>query len=73
MNAKDRQVGGDHYKKMAIQPIDFIRANELNFVQGNLVKYACRYPSKGTPIIDLQKIIQYCELEIDALRSEGIE
>jgi len=39
MSALDNQVGGDHYKKKAIQPIEYIMANDLDFCEGNVVKY----------------------------------
>ena len=64
---QDRQVGGSHYKKFAIQPYEFISKNNLSFFQGNVVKYVCRYLFKNK-IEDLEKIIHYCELEIDRLR-----
>lgn len=61
--ALDNQVGGDHYKKMKIQPIEFIVANKLDFIQGCIVKYACRYKDKNKdPNIDLDKIIHYAQL-----------
>jgi hypothetical protein len=51
-----------HYKDFSISPIDFIIANKLGFCEGNIIKYACRYNKKGTPIEDLDKIIHYAEL-----------
>ena len=68
MSAKDYQVGGDHYARQAIQPIEYIQKNQLDFIQGNIVKYATRYPHKGCPVDDLRKIIHYAELAIDALQ-----
>jgi len=67
MGAKDTQVGGDHYSKMGIQPIEYIMENGLNFVQGNIIKYATRYPHKGQAVDDLRKIKHYCDLEIERL------
>ena len=66
---QDRQIGGDLYKDMAIQPFEFISKNELTFFQGNVVKYVCRYKQKNG-IQDLEKIIHYCELEIKKLRDD---
>jgi|TARA_R110002012_G_scaffold194628_1_gene362382 hypothetical protein len=66
--ASDRQEGGDHYK-LKIQPFDFIMENKLNFFQGNIIKYVVRYLKKDQ-IKDLNKIIHYCQLEIDRLRKE---
>ncbi len=37
MSALDTQVGGGHYKDMAIQPLEYILANKLNFIEGNII------------------------------------
>jgi len=60
--ALDRQVGStQHYKDFKIQPIEFITANKLSFIQGNVIKYICRYNKKNGKE-DINKIIHYCEL-----------
>ena len=41
------QEGGDHYKKMKVQPAYFINENKLPFAEGNAIKYICRHPYKG--------------------------
>ncbi len=71
MSAKDTQVGGSHYKGMPIQPIEYITENGLSFIQGNIVKYATRYPHKGCAVDDLRKIKHYCDLEIERLIGDG--
>ena len=48
------QVGGDHYKKMAIQPFEYLHANQIPFLEGNVIKYVSRWKSKGG-IADLEK------------------
>jgi hypothetical protein len=63
-NSLDIQVGGNHYKDMAIQPIEFTHKNNLNFCQGNIVKYATRYKNKNGKE-DLEKVIHYAQLLID--------
>jgi len=50
-----------HYTCFKIQPIEFIKANELGFLEGNVIKYICRYPYKGTPLKDLYKAKDYIE------------
>lgn len=62
-NPLDKQVGGDHYKTMAIQPIEFIHKNGLNFLQGNVVKYVTRYKAKNG-LQDLEKAKHYIEMLI---------
>ena len=60
--ALDRQVGGNHYKNdFTIQPIEFITANKLSFIQGSIIKYVCRFDKKNGNE-DLDKVIHYCEL-----------
>ena len=59
---QDKQIGGNHYRKMNIQPYEFISKNNLSFFQGCVVKYVCRYLNKSG-IEDLEKIIHYCQLE----------
>tara|TARA_X000000368_G_scaffold219448_1_gene173128 strand:+ start:333 stop:587 length:255 start_codon:yes stop_codon:yes gene_type:complete len=60
--ALDRQVGStQHYKDFKIQPIEFITANKLSFIQGNVIKYICRYDKKNGKE-DIDKAIHYCEL-----------
>lgn len=67
MSALKHQVGGGHYKDCAIQPIQYIFANELGFCEGNIVKYVTRWRAKGG-IDDLRKVIHYAQLLIE---SEG--
>lgn len=59
--ALDVQVGGAHYKDMKIQPLEFTMANNLDFIQGNVVKYICRHKSKNG-VEDLKKVIHYAQL-----------
>ena len=66
---QEKQVGGSHYKNFEIQPYEFISKNDLNFFQGNVIKYVCRYKSKDG-IQDLEKIIHYCELEILKMKDD---
>jgi len=63
---QEKQEGGDHYK-LKIQPWTFITENNLSYFQGNIIKYAVRYQKKNG-IEDLNKIIHYCQLEIERMR-----
>ena len=63
MSALDKQEGGRHYQ-MAIQPIEFINANKLDFIQGSIIKYAVRFRNKNGAE-DIRKIIHYCELLLE--------
>jgi len=65
--ANDVQVGGDHYKKNAIQPWDYIVSNRLGYLEGNVVKYVSRWQDKGGRQ-DLEKARHYLDklLEVTA-------
>lgn len=60
-SALDEQVGGDHYKKLGVQPVEFISVINANFFQGNVIKYVTRYKDKNG-IKDLEKAKHYLEL-----------
>ena len=64
-----KQIGGSHYKSFAIEPWTFVQENNLNPFQANVIRYTCRYKNKGG-IQDLQKIIHYCEMEIDFMKKK---
>jgi hypothetical protein len=59
-----KQVGGSHYKDKAIQPIEYIHANNLGFCAGNVIKYVTRYKDKNG-IQDLEKAKHYLEMLIE--------
>lgn len=61
MSAMDIQVGGNHYKAMAIQPLEFIQDNLMGFCEGSVIKYVCRWRAKNG-IEDLRKASHYLEL-----------
>lgn len=71
MSAKDKQVGGSHYKNLKIQPVEYIMANGLNYCEGNVIKYVTRYKQKGG-IIDLEKAKHYIDLLIQEVQ-DGTE
>jgi len=57
------QVGGDYYL-LPIQPVEYIFKNNLNFLQGNIIKYATRYKDKNGRE-DLEKVKHYTDLLIE--------
>ncbi|MDP7197130.1 MAG: DUF3310 domain-containing protein [SAR202 cluster bacterium] len=60
-SAITRQVGGKHYKGKS-QPIELIVEHNLDFIDGNIVKYAVRRKKGESDIERYNKIIHYCEL-----------
>jgi len=61
------QVGGDHYIDKGIQPWDYIIANNLGYLEGNIVKYVSRWEAKGG-IDDLRKAQHYLAKLIEVNR-----
>lgn len=64
MSALDVQVGGAHYKEKGIQPVQYIHANKLNFLEGCIVKRITRWRDKNG-IEDLLKIKHEIDLMIE--------
>jgi hypothetical protein len=58
------QVGGSHYKEMAIQPLEFIHANSIPFAEGSIIKYVSRWRVKNG-IADLEKARHFLDLLIE--------
>jgi hypothetical protein len=69
MSALDVQEGGGHYKSKAIQPIQYIHANKLGFLEGCIVKRITRWRDKDG-LKDLLKIKHEVDLLIEL---EGLE
>lgn len=69
-SAFDKQEGGAHYKDFEIQPAEFILANGLGFVEGNVIKYVCRHRAKNGAE-DLRKAIHYIELLLESEYGEA--
>lgn len=67
--ANNKQVDGNHYKK-PIQPWDFIHANGMGYLAGNIVKYVSRYQDKNG-LVDLYKAKHYLEKLIEEEHKTG--
>lgn len=64
LKASEKQVGGDHYKRMSIQPAEYCQRNQLPFLESNVVKYVTRHRLKNGKQ-DIQKAIQCLELLLE--------
>ena len=64
MSALDTQVGGSHYKDMAIQPMEYSMANQLDACQHTAIKYITRFREKGG-IQDLEKAKHVIDMLIE--------
>lgn len=72
MSALEKQVSGDHYKSLKIQPVEFIHANGIPFAEGSVIKYVTRWRDKGG-IADLEKAKHFLEILIELERKVVIE
>ncbi|MEN9885675.1 MAG: hypothetical protein RL758_253 [Pseudomonadota bacterium] len=59
----DTQVGGSHYKNLAIQPVEFCQRNGLGFCESSAIKYLVRHRSKDGRK-DLEKARHFIDLLI---------
>lgn len=67
----DVQVGGSHYKDLKIQPVEYIHANNIGYMEGNVIKYVSRWRAKNG-IKDLEKAKHYIELLIQLEQRNGL-
>ena len=64
VNPPEEQIGGDHYSRHKIQPIEFIEGADLGYHEGNVVKYLSRWKFKNG-IQDLEKAKWYLDRLIE--------
>ncbi len=64
IKGKKRQVGGNHYMNFTIMPIEYISKNNLDFLEGNIIKYISRHKHKNGAE-DIKKVIHYAELILE--------
>ena len=72
--ATGKQIGGNHYKTLKIQPIEYSMANKLNACQSNVIKYVTRYnlkhQDKNLQKEDIKKAIHVLEMLIEFINKE---
>jgi hypothetical protein len=80
MSAMDKQVGGDHYKSMAIQPSTYCERNKFTHLQSQTIKYVSRWKDyNGTMITgkgglqDIEKAIHCLEMMKDEYYAQAKE
>ena len=57
----EEQIGGDHYKDLPIQPVEFITKNKIPFLEGCVIKRMCRHGKKNK-LEDLKKAVHEIRL-----------
>jgi len=64
MSVFKKQIDGTHYSKLKIQPTEYIIANKLPYIEGNVIKYVTRHRDKGKKK-DIEKAIHYLEMLLE--------
>lgn len=73
--ANDTQVDGTHYKQFkGFEPWDAVVHFGLGYLDGNALKYICRWRHKGG-LTDLRKAKHYIEkqIEVEEARLASVE
>ena len=69
--ANDAQYGGDHYKKMQIQPWDIVDEwpveQQIGYHRGGALKYLMRMGSKDAQLQEAQKALHYVQKLVEVL------
>ena len=60
----NEQVGGSHYKDLAIQPAEYVHRNKLGYLEGAVVKYVTRHKQKAGAQ-DIRKAIHCLQLLLE--------
>lgn len=64
--ALQTQHGGDHYKKIKIQPVEYAVANQMGPLEFSVLKYITRHGAKDKEQ-DLKKALHFCQLALKLL------
>lgn len=69
-NAFNDLINNPSHYTQGIECADYIESHEMDFFQGNAVKYLTRFKLKGTPLEDLQKAEWYVKRLIEQCKKE---
>lgn len=69
MKALEKQIGGTHYSEMAIQPVEYIYANNIDYWRGTAIAYLSR--DKLDPLEDVKKAIHTLQLYVELVEKDG--
>jgi hypothetical protein len=72
MSALKDQVGGNHYKNLAIQPIEYCQKNRLGYCESNAIKYITRHKAKNGKE-DILKAIHVLKLLLELEYTEPLK
>jgi hypothetical protein len=72
--ANDRQVGGNHYKAMGVQPWDVVdtwpREQRIGYYRGGALKYIMRMGSKDESPLEVSKGQHYIQKLLEVLNEQ---
>jgi hypothetical protein len=72
-----RQVGGDHYKKLAVQPWDVVDTwpidQQIGAYRSGALKYLMRMGTKDEAVQEIGKGIHYLEKLVEVLKRKQAE
>lgn len=63
-SALGSQVGGDHYLKRGLQPVEFWAANKWDGFAASILKYVTRWRDKSG-VTDLEKALHFGQLRME--------
>lgn len=70
MDAMSQQIGGSHYTKLKIQPMEYSMANSLGAAEHTVIKYVTRWKDKGG-LEDLKKARHTLDLLIEHMEAQN--
>lgn len=68
--AMSQQIGGSHYTKLKIQPMEYSMANSLGAAEHTVIKYVTRWKDKGG-LEDLKKARHTLDLLIEHMEAQN--
>lgn len=71
VRAKDLQEGGDHYKRLGVEPWDVFDTwpidQRIGAYRANCTKYIMRLDEKDTPLLNAKKLAHYAQKLVEVL------
>ena len=64
MKSLEKQIAGDHYSRLRIQPLEYALENDLGVCEHAVIKYVSRWNFKGG-VDDLRKARHYLDIMIE--------
>ena len=75
MSANDKQIGGDHYKNMGVEPWDVVDTwpveQRIGYYRGGALKYIMRLGNKDEMVQETGKGIHYLEKLLEVLKEQS--